>query len=385
MKKISYFLSHPIQYQSPLLREFSERDFCDFEVAYFHNNVGKQDSQFGKEIIWDIPLLEGYKHVFLKNHSKSPGVSGKFWGLINWGILGYLIKRRPDAIVVHGWGYFSNLLLILLAKILTIEILMRSESPLKQEKGKSRLNNLLKRTIILLSDKFMYIGTENKKFYKYFGAKEEQLYFTPYCVDNKRLQKQSDSFDVEKENIRLFFNIPKEHRVILFCGKFIEKKRPLDLLKAIDLIDEKNFSIIFVGTGILEEEMKTFVTNKNLKNIHFAGFVNQTELYKFYASSDIFVLPSGYGETWGLVVNEAMNFSLPIIVSRTVGCTDDLVKEGVNGYTYAHGDINELSNCLTSLLALDKKEIENMGKASLEIVKTYSFDNVIEGLKQAIK
>jgi glycosyltransferase involved in cell wall biosynthesis len=386
MKKIAYFLSHPIQYQTPLFQKFDKIKAIDFEVIYFTDHtLGGLDRQFGINISWDIPLLEGYKYQFLKNHARNPAVSGKFLGLINWGLIKYLIQSKPDIVVLHGWGYFSNILLLITANILNIKIIMRAESPLKQEIGKSKINHLFKKIILKLCNKFLYIGKENKAFFKSFGIKEKQLFYAPYCVDNSRFSKDISKFDKKNDDVRILLKIPEHFRIGLFCGKFINKKRPKDILEAFNKTQPKNLAIIFVGTGQLERELKAYVSNQKLENIFFVGFVNQTELYKYYMSADFFILPSGYGETWGLVVNEAMNYALPLLISDQVGSTADLVQEGINGYTYPCGDIAQLAKEFNTFSTLSDEGYRKLGKESYRIVKNYSFDEIMTGFKQAIK
>ena len=91
--------------------------------------------------------------------------------------------------------------------------------------------------------------------------------------------------------------INEEAIVILFMGKLIEKKRPLDLLKAYEFLNSKfhilNSSLLFVGDGVLRLELEKYVKDNNLKNVYFAGFKNQTELPKYYTLADVLVLPSG--------------------------------------------------------------------------------------------
>jgi glycosyltransferase involved in cell wall biosynthesis len=385
MKKIAYFLSHPIQYQTPLFQRLHKSDDIDLEVLYFTDHtLGGLDSQFGINIKWDIPLLEDYNYQFIKNTAKNPAVSGKFWGLINWRLIKYLLKNRPDAIVLHGWGYFSNILLLIVANILRIEIIMRAESPLKQEIGKSKKNKLFKKIILQMCDKFLYIGKENKAFYKSHGIKDKQLFYAPYVVDNNRFSKDITNFDKENDDIRKSLNIPENYRIGLFCGKFIEKKRPKDILEALKKSQNQRLAIIFVGTGHLSKELKEYVIEQQLRNIHFVGFVNQTDLYKYYMSSDFFILPSGYGETWGLVVNEAMNYSLPLLISNQVGCTADLVKENINGFTYTCGNIDQLTTKLNEFSNFSDKDYQQMGAESYKIIQNYSYDEILKGFKKAI-
>ena len=182
--------------------------------------------------------------------------------------------------------------------------------------------------------------------------------------------------------------INEEAIVILFMGKLIEKKRPLDLLKAYEFLNSKfhilNSSLLFVGDGVLRLELEKYVKDNNLKNVYFAGFKNQTELPKYYTLADILVLPSGAGETWGLAVNEAMCFSLPIIVSDVVGCGPDLVKNNDNGFIFPVGDVGSLASCLKDLID-DSAKRKSFGEKSLGIIKQYTFEKDIEGILTALK
>lgn len=102
----------------------------------------------------------------------------------------------------------------------------------------------------------------------------------------------------------------------------------------------------------------------------------------YYVMADLFVLPSGEGETWGLVVNEAMCFGLPVIVSDRVGCGPDLIRQGENGYVFQVGNIDELAERLE--IIFDEVKMKKFGKKSFEIIKNYSYKNDIKGIFQSI-
>jgi len=387
MIKVTFFISHPIQYQTPLFKYLNDNlKDVNLEVAYFtKHTIGGLDKQFGENIVWDIPLLNGYNYTFLKNYSLKPAVAGSFFGLVNFGVVNYLLKRKPEFIILHGWSYFTHILVLIVAKLLRIKVVLRSESPVSAEKNKSKLNYLIKKRILGFCDRFLYIGKENKSFYKYMGINESKLFYTPYCVDNDRFLNTRVNFSGETDSIRLQFNIPLSNKLLLFCGKLIDKKRPLDIVKALEQLKRDDISLIYVGTGDLKYEIEEFIGIHKMSNIYFAGFVNQTELYKYYMSSDIFILPSTFGETWGLVVNEAMLHSLPLIVSDHVGSVADLVKQGVNGYSYACGNIDELKERIELLCCLNKKELKSLGAKSFDIIQNYSFKEVLRGVKVCLE
>jgi hypothetical protein len=112
--KLSYFLSHPIQYFSPLLKEMD--DEFDMQVYYYSDISvrGGMDKGFGKKVQWDIPLLDGYNYQFIKNYSKSNSISNRFFDAINPGVIKHLWKDESKIVVVNGWDYFSTILVIIL-------------------------------------------------------------------------------------------------------------------------------------------------------------------------------------------------------------------------------------------------------------------------------
>lgn len=393
--KLAIIMSHAIQYQTPLLRKIAASGKIDL-TAYFNWDFGIKEtyeSDFSAKVKWDIPVLEGYKYKFLKNFSARP--SSNFWGQLNFGIIKELIQNRYGAVLIYGWNLFTNWLVFFTALIINTPVILQGESPLNQELLKNRWKQKIKMVVLKRFFKhisaFLYIGEENKKFYKHYGVPEEKLFFVPYAVDNERYIKENQKLNLKNQKLELRkgLNIGKNDIIILFVGKLIEKKRPIDLLRAYQQLITNNqqlktkVSLVFVGDGILRLELEKYVKEYNLKNIYFTGFKNQTELPQYYAMSDIFVLPSGMGETWGLVVNEAMCFELPIIVSDMVGCGADLVKNGENGYIFPLGDIEKLSEHLEELVNNSKKR-KSFGEKSSEIINNYTHEKDIEGILKAL-
>ena len=322
MHKIAVLVSHPIQYQAPLFRKIAERPEIDLKVYFAWDNRGALDKEFGKNILWDIPLIEGYRHDFLKNYSPYP--SSKFLGQINPGVVRKISKENCDAILIFGWNSFTNWLGFLIAFWRGIPVLLRGENPLNQERLKSGWKIKVKKVVLgwlfRHVSALLYIGEENKRFYQFYGAPTEKLFFAPYAVDNDRFLTASENLKPKRQRLREELGVGPENLVILFAGKLIPKKRPMDLLRALELLTTNYLPptthLLFVGDGELRPELKEYVSEKKIPNVKFLGFKNQTEMPEVYAISDIFVLPSGTGETWGLAVNEAMCFGVVPIVDR---------------------------------------------------------------------
>lgn len=137
-----------------------------------------------------------------------------------------------------------------------------------------------------------------------------------------------------------------------------------------------------VGDGKLLPELKVYAETNQIPDVHWTGFLNQTEIPRAYTAADIFVLPSAYEETWGLVVNEAMNFKLAVVVSDKVGCAPDLVHEGINGYVFPSGDHAKLAEALDPLVASEDLRCR-YGEQSLRIVAGYSIENCATQIVEA--
>jgi glycosyltransferase involved in cell wall biosynthesis len=391
-QKLIFINTHPIQYFAPLYKKIELESKYDLEVWYCskHGIEGEIDKEFNTSVKWDIPILEGYKYKFLKNNSWSPGLYKGFFGLINLNIYREL-KNLPkkSIVIIHGWQPFSILFAIFCSSILGHLTWLRAETPLKHELAKNKFYLFLRKLIFQyfifrLINKFLYIGKQNKAFYKYYGVKDCQLLFTPYAVNNTYFQKKKQLYFIYKNELKSELKIPDNKKIIIYCGKLIPKKRPIDLLSAfLKLSNFLNNVLIFVGEGELSEKLESIIYLKGIQNVIITGFINQSQISKYYAIADIFVMCSDYGETWGLSTNEAMNFELPVIIADNTGNSEDLV-DG-NGYVFKTADIEDLTFKIDKILNSSQDEIIQMKKRSLEIVNNYSYEKIIDSITSSLE
>jgi glycosyltransferase involved in cell wall biosynthesis len=284
-------------------------------------------------------------------------------------------------------GILHTLAGFFFAPIFGHTLCLRGDSPFIQEPAKptfrkSLRNFLLKNVLFKLAARFLYIGVQNRLFYKHFEVADEKLIFTPFCVDNERFQAEAEKLLPEKKKLRAELGLPTDSFIVLFSGKYIAVKRPLDLLRALADLSHLNGAVVFVGEGHLRGEMENFIRANNLgERAILTGFVNQSIISQYYASADAFVLCSDK-ETWGLSTNEAMNFSLPIILSDQVGSSYDLVEEGKNGFTFPCGDVSALTEKIEFLANLSEPARKEMGAVSLKKISEYSFSAIVAGLQK---
>jgi len=388
--RLACLVSHPVQYYSPLFKKIAEHPYIDLTVFYCSDESirGMRDPGFGRVIKWDIPLLEGYRHKFLKNQSPQKTIFKLPFGLINLGIVKEISRKKYDAILIYSRQYITHLLAFLTARIKNVPILYLEETSLNQEILKPGWKLFIKKIILgLLFSQvtgFFAIGKENRKFYRYHKINDKKIFSVPFSVDNERLIKNYDLLIKNKKRLKKKIGIPDDKKVILFSGKLIRKKRPFDLLRAYERIKMNDKALVFMGDGELRKSLEKYVSEKNIKNVYFAGFKNQTEMPQYYTIADIFVLPSSAGETWGLVVNEAMCFHLPVIISDLPGSGKDLVRDGENGFIFRTGDIDSLSECLSKLIQNEDLR-KSMGERSFEIIRKWDYEADIEGILSAFR
>ena len=390
-RKITYFLSHPIQYFSPLFKALAKE--TDLEVYYFSDASikGRKDAGFGEAITWDTPLLDGYAAFFIPNFGRKRNPDNHFWDVFNPGIVGVIRKRKRSVVIVNGWTYSSTLLAIFASRLLGRKVWIRAENPMNQELRKSGWVLFLKRIFLKhilfrhFTDKCLYIGTESRKFFSYYGVPADRLLYTPYAVDNDFFSAAYCQWKDRTVELKNKLGLPQHKKVILFVGKYTPKKRPLDLLKAFrQLPASPDCILVMVGEGELRPEMEKFAAMEELKEkVIFTGFVNQSQISRYYSVADVFVLCSGMGETWGLAVNEAMNFAKPVIVSDTCGCSVDLVRHGRNGFIFEEGNTGQLAAYLQQTLA-DGSFAEKAGMESREIIKEFSIRHIVQNVSQAV-
>lgn len=390
-RRLAIVVSHPIQYFSPWFRHIAGSGAVDLKVFYLWDfGVAQRfDRQFGQVVLWDIPLLDGYEHVFVPNQSRDPGTH-RFGGLDNPGLESALAGWRPDAVLLFGYLFKSHLRLLFSWRLRKLPLLMRGDShELFRPRGVRPVLARLARSLLFRRfAAFLAVGKANAGYFRHSGVPEARIHFVPHCVDNARFREAAPQAALDAAAWRAELGIAADACVVLYAGKFEPKKRPLDLLAAFDLaLGEMRRTggpaavLLFVGAGALESALRTASGERTGRTVFFAPFQNQTRMPAVYATGDLLVLPSyGSGETWGLAVNEAMNLARPVIVSSHVGCGPDLVRDGETGWVFEAGNIAALAAIIARALRLDRARLAQMGAAAREHVADYSYEAATAGL-----
>lgn len=374
--KLAIVATHPIQYQVPWYRALEATPGVDLTVYFaLLPDATQQAAGFGVPFQWDIPLLDGYRWRLLPSRSSQPSLVG-FFGLDTPSIHDTLAADRPDAVVITGWHARPMLQALLACIRLGIPRVIRGEA--NAMRRRPWWVRMLHRALLSRYDAFLAIGRSSRDFYTGYGISEDRIFAAPYSVDNERFQRDATTLAPDRDELRAAWGVPRDATCFLFAGKLEPKKRPLDVLAALDLARQAaTVHLLVVGAGELEASARALVAAHRLP-VTFCGFLNQGEIAGAYVASDCLVLPSDHGETWGLVVNEAMACGRPVIVSDRVGCGPDLVTSGVTGFTFPFADVGALAERMAHA-ARDPHELAAMGDRARERVGAYSIAEVVRG------
>ncbi|HEV2619298.1 MAG TPA: glycosyltransferase family 4 protein [Acidobacteriaceae bacterium] len=392
--RLAYLVSHPIQYQAPLLRRIAQQPGIDLTV-FFGSDFsvrGYRDAGFGVSFKWDIPLVDGYKHVFLPRLRDGHDVN--FATPLNRGIVACL-RSHPaqppfDALWVHGYATANALHGILAARALGIPVLLRAEGWLR-DRDRSPARRILKKIFFAglapMIDAVLPIGTLNAQYWRHYFGENIPQFLMPYAIDNAYFAERTAEARTARAELQAELRLDPSRPVILFASKLQSRKHCDHLIEAYTRlapspgIDPQPYLLI-VGDGDRRSALEHQAAATGLSSIRFCGFRNQSELPRFFDLASVFVLPSRH-EPWGLIVNEVMAAARPAIVSSDVGCAPDLIDDQVNGCVFPVGDIAALATALRRVL--DPPGVaEAMGARARERIQTWSFTEDIAALRQAL-
>ena len=392
--RLGYLVSHPIQYQAPLLRRIAQEPGIDLHVLFGSDFSvrGYRDEGFGAEVAWDVPLLEGYSSEFLPvmRDRRTTSIASPMNRGIFHRLRGAGGKPAIDVLWVHGYSTINALHGMLAARALEIPVLLRAESWLR-DRPRSGAKLMAKQAFFhglrQLVDAVLPIGTLNAAYWDAYLGDSVPQFLMPYAVDNTFFQSRSEAASSGRVSFAQELGLTPGRQVILFASKLQTRKRCADLLEAYRrLCAGRQGStlvepyLLIVGDG--EERARLEAASAGAEGVRFCGFRNQSELPRFFDLADVFVLPSQH-EPWGLIVNEVMNAGRAVIISDDVGCQPDLITDGVEGCVFPVGDIGALTEALHRVLD-EPGTAANMGVRGRRRIAHWSFEQDVEALHAAL-
>ncbi len=381
--------SHPAQYRAPLYRYLSRQPDTAVHAVYVRDThlSDSYDPDFAVVFRWATDLLGGYESQFVHHHKKR--LRFAFWRSL---VASFAAVRQaittassPRGVLLHSYVTPEGLGGLLAAKATRLPAILMTESELLQPRStiKRATRRIVLPPALKLYDAFLYIGTHNRSFYQHYGVGEQRLFFAPYSVDNSGFLVDFDRHLAIRDATRRELGVSGKDHVLLFAGKLIDRKRPLDIVRAVARLEPAHRPfVVLMGSGPLASEVHEIATTLGVSKYAITGFKNADEIGRYYGAADAFVLPSEF-ETWGLVVNEAMVHALPTIVSDRCGCAIDLVRDGTTGYRFPAGDSVALADRIARVFQ-NEDQRRAMGERGRALIDTWSFSEVEAGLRSAL-
>jgi glycosyltransferase involved in cell wall biosynthesis len=390
--RLAIVLSHPTQYYSPWFRWIRSHTAVEFRVFYLWDFgvAERRDPNFGTSFEWDVDLLSGYDSEFVANASSRPGAE-HFFGFNNPALTRRLSAWRPDCMLIFGYKWASHLRAVAWARLHRIPILFRGDSHLLGRGSPPLHVRLALRTLYSQFSSFLYVGAANRDYFETLGVPGRKLFFAPHSVDGTLFDRGNPRHLAAARELRLELGLEPSTKVVLFAGKLVPAKQPLELLRSFLEMCPSNAAIVFVGEGPEKERLQALVSDPSGQAgavaVRFLPFANQSEMPSRYLLADLFVLPSrGVYETWGLAVNEAMHMGVPCLVSSRVGCQLDLVTHGETGWVFDPADPRAMGEGLSLALAElgNPSRREEIRQAVDRRIAGYTYSKTTDGLLRAL-
>lgn len=390
-QRLAVVTSHVIQYQGPLFRLLAAHPDIELKVFFCTDhglNSDAFDPGFNTKFSWSRPLTDGYEFEVLRNLSPKPNPT-HFWAGINPTLWQRLRAGRFDALLVLGWRMAMDWLSVGIAKAQGMALLLRGESNAGSYVPRTPLKHTIRQTVLSAycrqADALLPIGSRNRSFYRSLGIPDEDLFLTPYAVDNDFFEEHRARLAPQRKALRAALGVHDERPVVLASGKLIPRKAPLDLLEAYAAVHaERRALMVFAGDGPLRGELETRAAQLGVaEDVLVTGFKQQEALTELYTAADLFVFPTRF-ETWGLVLNEAMLFGLPVICTHEASASEDLVLPGTTGDLYHTGDTEALSQLLRTRLG-DPAALRRMGEAGRALITDWSFHKCVDSIAAALE
>lgn len=360
-------------YRIPVFNTLSARGDLDLHVLF----LAETDEKLRQ---WTVP-----KNEIRFSYSVLPSLRlrlGNLSLLLNRGLNRALRQVRPDVVVCGGYNYPSSWQGVFWARRRGIPFLLWTESTAADHRGGNPVVEALKRKFLQLCSGFVVAGAASKSYLQQLGFPESLIFKAPDAVDNALFAKGAQNARTNRVAVRRRIDLPE--RYFLNVGRLIQAKGVLDLLDAYAKLDESiraSVGLVFVGDGTAIEELTKRASLIRPGTVKFSGFVQKEQLPEFYALADALVVPT-HSDPWGLVVNEAMACSLPVIASNVAGCVSDLIEDGWNGIVVPVSDVERLCSSM-EFLAKHEDQRARMGERSLQRVLEYSPEACAGGIAKA--
>lgn len=355
MKKVLFITNLPTPYRIDFYRELGK--LCDLTVVIEARR--SKDLHFN----WNDDVTETFKLHYLND-----GLLDE--KKVNWNVLPYLSKDKFDIIVISTYHTYTGMLCLAYLKAKHIPYVFETDGGMIAD-AESRAKKWYKTILIKGAKAYFSPSIGSDEYLAYYGADRERIHRYPFSSLCDADVLPTPLTAEEKIAIRQRLGI-KEEKMILGVGQFIHRKGFDVLMKAVKDMD-KNIGIYIVGGKPTEEYLK-MEAEYNLTQVHFEGFKTKAELAEYFKAADLFVLPTRE-DIWGLVINEAMAYGLPVMTTNKCVAGMELLSD-----KNCLVDIDNPEQLKEAMMAImnDDNRREQLASENLSKIKGYTVEKMAE-------
>ena len=364
---VVYWNNLPAPYMIERFNALADRGNLDFE-AWFSGRDDSRRSWTIDENTWRFR----YRYV--------PRV--KAAGTV-WRLPPIVMGRRPDVLVslyaepvyLAGWATAK-----MLGSRTAFWCVSTSDAWVKRSVWKDRV----KRFVFPRVDATLGPGETSRAFAMQFGVPAERAWVLHHAIDVDHFVSGREHALPRRETTRSDLGLVGT--VFIYVGRLWEGKGVFHLLEAFERVQREHpepVSLLLVGDGPDADRIALECDRRGLRNVVFAGFRTKDELPTFYAASDVFVFPT-LGDPYGLVVDEAMASSLPVISTEAAGEIRERVFDDEEGFIVPPADADQLSERMLALAAAPDAR-KRMGRSAARRMAGRNPENWADAFEQVVE
>lgn len=364
MIKVLLITNFPAPYFVDYAMELAK--YCKVKILFESTGANHREKEWFKKIDGQNIECVFAKKRYSKNRSPS------------FKVLRLFKKEKYDRVVICNPATPTGILLLLYCRKKKIPFMLQSEGGF-QGSGKGFKERLKKYCMEKAIGFLTGMNSKNEYFLKY-GATEKTLMHYPFSSLKQNEIEKENITQSSKKTLKDKLNI-NEEIIVLYVGRFLKIKGIDVLIKSLSDLPQ-NVGIYFIG-GELNDELQNLVSKCKIKNLHTIKFLSQKALKEYYLASDIFIMMS-QGDTWGLVINEAMSNGLPVITTTSCVAGNELIENGINGFLVDRSDAQSANKHIKELIANNRLRLQ-MSINNITKIQPYSIENMALTIYKHIK
>jgi glycosyltransferase involved in cell wall biosynthesis len=375
--RVGYIAGEPNPSRAPHLDRIAQHYEIDLTVIYAAPTVHRRE--------WTLKL--NHEPIILRGprvpatrllHHDYP-LTPQIWRLLD--------RERFDVLVIGGWSLMATQLAIVWAQLHRVPYLLISENHFREDRPRwiSALKQVVLPRIVRPASGYLVTGTLAREHQLHYGARADEITIFPNTIDVALYSRRADQLRARHDELRHALGVADGAVVITQVSRFVPFKGPDEAIEAVARarsLTEQPLHLVLVGSGPMRDELENRARDLDL-SATFTGWRSGDRLLEAYAATDVFALFSRR-EPWGIVVNEAAAFGLPLVLTEGVGAAADLLFPGDNGELVRSGDVDGQARAIAKLAA-DAELRRRYGQHSREVVASWGYEPSVATFAAAVK